>query len=174
MADVSIKYKDGVIAEMDSNGTKTLNTSGCYCEGNVVVDYAPRCRTYEITLPRSSNWILLTTLDSDVLAHIDDEDFTVLMTRQGAYSYDWYAGNCYFAGNKPIGYNEQYPVYGYANRLIRETGVQTDRIYYAANTKTPEVGLGGNGQFYLNGNQYNFRPGDGFIQAGNYKLTFQW
>lgn len=39
MADVSIKYKNSPIAEMSASGTKTLGTSGKYCEGDVVVQY---------------------------------------------------------------------------------------------------------------------------------------
>lgn len=40
MADVSIKYKGGEIATMDASGTKTLLTSGKYCEGDISVEYA--------------------------------------------------------------------------------------------------------------------------------------
>ena len=39
MADVSIKYKGSAIADMNASGTKTLKTSGKYCEGDVVVEY---------------------------------------------------------------------------------------------------------------------------------------
>lgn len=39
MADVTIKYKGSAIAEMSVSGTKTLGTSGKYCEGDVVVTY---------------------------------------------------------------------------------------------------------------------------------------
>ena len=37
--DVTIKYKDTVIAEMSGSGQKTLTTGGKYCEGNIVVQY---------------------------------------------------------------------------------------------------------------------------------------
>lgn len=39
MADVSIKYKGNEIATMNASGTKTLLTSGKYCEGDISVDY---------------------------------------------------------------------------------------------------------------------------------------
>lgn len=39
MADVTIKYKGANIATMDASGTKTLNTSGKYCEGDIQVAY---------------------------------------------------------------------------------------------------------------------------------------
>ena len=40
MADVTVKYKGNTIAEMDDSGTKTLKTSGKYCEGDISVTYA--------------------------------------------------------------------------------------------------------------------------------------
>lgn len=42
MADVSVSYKGSVITELDDAGSKTLKTSGCYCEGDVTVKYTPR------------------------------------------------------------------------------------------------------------------------------------
>lgn len=40
MADVTISYKGSSIATMDASGTKTLETSGKYCEGDITVQYA--------------------------------------------------------------------------------------------------------------------------------------
>lgn len=42
MADVNISYKGETIAQMDSTGSKTLKTGGCYCEGDISVTYTPR------------------------------------------------------------------------------------------------------------------------------------
>lgn len=42
MADVQIAYSGVLIAEMDTEGTKTLHTSGKYCRGNIQVYYTPR------------------------------------------------------------------------------------------------------------------------------------
>ena len=39
MADVNITYKGASIAAMEASGTKTLNTQGKYCEGNISVQY---------------------------------------------------------------------------------------------------------------------------------------
>lgn len=39
MADVEIKYKGAVIATLDETGTKTLKTSGKYCEDDITVSY---------------------------------------------------------------------------------------------------------------------------------------
>lgn len=40
MADVTINYKGSKIAELSASGTKTLKTSGTYCEGDISVNYA--------------------------------------------------------------------------------------------------------------------------------------
>ena len=39
MADVEIKYKGALIAALDASGTKTLKTSGKYCESDIAVSY---------------------------------------------------------------------------------------------------------------------------------------
>ena len=39
MADVTLTYKGSTIAEMNDTGTKTLKTSGKYCEGDIGVNY---------------------------------------------------------------------------------------------------------------------------------------
>lgn len=41
MADVTVKYKGNTIAEMSEEGTKTLKTSGKYCEDDITVSYVP-------------------------------------------------------------------------------------------------------------------------------------
>lgn len=42
MANVTVKYKGAAIATMDSSGTKTMKTSGKYCEGDIVVEYTEK------------------------------------------------------------------------------------------------------------------------------------
>ena len=39
MADVTLTYKGSTIAEMSNSGSKTLKTSGKYCEGDIGVSY---------------------------------------------------------------------------------------------------------------------------------------
>lgn len=39
MPDVTISYKGSSVAAMDASGTKTLETRGKYCEGDIVVQY---------------------------------------------------------------------------------------------------------------------------------------
>lgn len=42
MADVKISYGGALIAEINNEETKTLHTSGKYCEGNIQIAYIPR------------------------------------------------------------------------------------------------------------------------------------
>lgn len=39
MSDVTITYKGTTIAELSASGSKTLNTSGKYCEGDISITY---------------------------------------------------------------------------------------------------------------------------------------
>lgn len=176
MADVSIFYKDSVSSEMDGAGSKTVKTAGLYCEGDIVVAYTPRVRTYEITLPKSSGWVLLTALDEDVLAHIDDDNFIATLTNTGPYEYVYYAGDTYFVTNKRISiYNGSYLAYGWGNRMQSETNVSNGGILLPANNREKiSVNIVEIGIFALVDGRYYIRPGDGFIKAGVYRLTFTW
>ena len=174
MADVTVKYKGSTIAEMSGTDAKTLKTAGTYCEDDIIVDYAPNFKVYEITLAKSSGWVLLTALDDEVLAHINDTNLTVSLKKIGDYEYIYYCGNAYIVGNVPIGYSDVYPVYGMADRVIRETTVQKQDIYYPANKTDTGTGLGGFGMFRINGKNYYIRPGDGFVTPGTWKLIFTW
>lgn len=45
MADVTVKYKGNTITEMSAESTKTLQTSGKYCEDNIEINYVPPVAT---------------------------------------------------------------------------------------------------------------------------------
>lgn len=174
MADISINYKGSKIAELSGTGKKALNTSGKYCEGDIEVNYTPNCRSYEITLTKASGWVLLTTLDSDVLEHINDSDLVVSLARLGDYVYEYYSGSYYLVGNVPIGYNGKYPTYGGAIRNSSETSTQTNHVYYPANKTDTSTSLGGLAAFRISDKKYYLIPGDGYIKSGTYRLTFTW
>lgn len=183
MADVTIKYKDNIIAEMSGASTKTLKTAGTYCDGDIIIDYVggsasvePNFKIYNLTMAKSSGWILLLTLDSDVLAHINDPSFTVIFKLQEEYEYVYYAGNTYVAGNYVVGYNGNYPAYGTSNRIASTTGYQVNPIYYPANNTGTSTSIGGQGMFRIDTStgKYYMRPSDGFICPGKYKLVFMW
>lgn len=174
MADVTIKYKDTAIATLDGTGSKTLETSGTYCEGNIKVEYAPRSRTYEITLARKSGWVLLTTLDNDVLEHINDANLNVCLMATGTVTIEAYTINVIAVSNSALGTQGNYPVYGATLRLSSATAVQGQQTYYPANKTDTSTSLGGGGCFRINGNSYYCRPSDLYIGAGTYRLTFTW
>lgn len=175
MANVTIKYKDSVIAEMDNTGSKILNTSGTYCESDISVEYEARCRTYDITLANvPKEFVPLVTLDDDVLAHINDERFTAVLRIVDPYVYAGNQRRGVYTSNTPIGLqSEKYPVYGAATYQLGETTVRNDSIYKPANYNVLSAGIGGGALFAIIGDTYYVWADTGF-QAGNYQLMFAW
>lgn len=174
MAAVGIGYSGVLIAEMDEPGTVTLKTSGTYCRGNVVVAYAPRSRTYDITLAKFSGWGLLTALDEDVLEHINDSTFTVSMIRTDDYSYEFYSATMALCGNRQFGVHNDAPFYGVASRMSNATTTALGAMWYPANNTELTTSVSGLGMFALADGNYYFKPGDGFVQGGSWRLTFNW
>lgn len=174
MADVTVSYKGGTIAEMDGSGSKTLKTGGWYCEGDISVEYTPRSRTYEVTLAHVGGWTLLVDLDDDVLAHIDDPGLIVSLMYMDEYETVNYTTACAIATNRIIAYNGSYPMYGIANRQANATTLQNQGIAYPANYTGTSTGLGGYAIFRVSGGKYYIMPGDGGVKAGTYRLTFTW
>lgn len=79
MADVSIKYKGNEIATMDASGTKTLLTSGNYCEGNISVEYA-----------KPASWTKLGEKEFTVNTSSTSQANVGTMTISGIYTKDQY------------------------------------------------------------------------------------
>ena len=75
---VSIKYKGSEIAALAATGTKTLNTAGKYCEGNIVVENT-ESGAYNIghglLLDENTN-----TLSVDTVDGLENEDNTLPIT----------------------------------------------------------------------------------------------
>lgn len=173
MADVNVAYVGETIAELDGTGSKTLKTGGTYCEGDIEVAYAPRCRSYEITLAKASGWVLLTELDDDVLEHIDDDALVVTFYRIASYEYTSYAVYLATASNTPCGYTGNYPVYGRGSRQTGENVINQYTIFYKPSDSGTATGLGG-GRFRVSGGKFYIYPSDGFVAAGEHRLTFTW
>lgn len=131
-------------------------------------------RSYELTLAKASGWVLLTELDEDVLDHINDPTLVVSLVHIGEYSYEFYSGALFIAGNTAVAKVSQYPSYGLANRQSAETTNAMGQILYPANNTSTDTSLGGLGTFRLSGTRYYLMPGDGFIRSGRYRLTFAW
>ena len=175
MADISINYKGSKIAELSGTGKKILNTSGKYCEGDIEVNYTPNCRSYEITLSKQYDWVLLTALDSDVLEHINDENFTVTFQSLHDYAYTDPCVPIAIATNKQQGNATvtNYPVYGIAMKQNNATSNTHTQIYYPPNKTDTDRMLSGAIFRETDGNYY-FRPADLFLISGTYRLTFSW
>ena len=180
MANVTVKYKNSAVAELSESGSRVLNTSGKYCEENIEISYVPpkavNCKIYNITLAKKSGWVELVTLDDEVLAHINDPLFTVILAINDAYSLVSYSGSCFMAANTAFANStgtNGYPIYGVANRQQSSSnGVQA--VFYPANNTGTSDGLGGLGIFRVSGSKYYLKPSDGYIRAGNYRLIFTW
>lgn len=183
MADVSIKYKGFTIAEMSDSGTKTLNTSGKYCEDNIVVQYETtggesdetvNTKVVDFTVSKASGWVKLVTLDSEVLSHINDDTFNVLLVCKDAYSYVFYAIYRADAGNVQCGLNKNgHPIYGTASLQTGEKSVNYVDTCVPANNTNSSIVSGSMG-FRLSGNDYYFMPRDGYFIGGNCRLIFSW
>lgn len=175
MADVTIAYKGGTIAELDGPGSKTLKTGGCYCEGDIEVAYAPRSRTYEITLAKSSGWVLLTALDDDVLEHINDPTFSAkLQLVDGLDTVEGYAITLMDVCNTPVVKNGNYPIYGIGTQQTGATSVGFGYVYYPVDKADADFGLGGLGLFRRDGTKFYARHNDAFIHSGTHRLIFNW
>lgn len=130
-------------------------------------------RAYELTLAQGSGWLLLTALDADVLAHINDSGLIVTMRRMSPHEYTFYAGTTFTVGNNQIGAHGDQPVYGIASRMTAETATSTSPILTPANN-TERASFSGMGSFLVEDGCYYIRPGDGFIAAGDWRLVFNW
>lgn len=82
MADVTIKYKGNTIAEMSEKSTKTIETSGNYCEDDITVDYVPpaggggavnsKVFTFTSATAVAQQDVTIVSGDPDVAAHYAD------------------------------------------------------------------------------------------------------
>lgn len=54
MADVTLTYKGSTIAEMNASGSKTLKTSGKYCEGDIGISYVKPSSGGGVEIPDSA------------------------------------------------------------------------------------------------------------------------
>lgn len=82
MSEVAINYKGSDITTMNASGTKTLLTSGKYCEGDITVTYArpsvtPTLETVTKTYTPSTTAISDTITPSSGYDGIDEVDVTV-------------------------------------------------------------------------------------------------
>lgn len=130
-------------------------------------------RTYDITLAAATRWSLLTELDDDVLAHINDPGLVVTLSNMDGFAYEYYSASLYIASNTSFGMQGQYPVYGMMLRQPGETSTSWERAYYPANKTDTGTSLGF-APFRVDGTKYYASAKDGYIRSGDYRLTFTW
>lgn len=135
---------------------------------------ATNTKNYEITLTKSSGWVLLTALDDDVIEHINDASLVVSLVRISPYTYERYIGSTFICSNTPWGYNGSYPSYGFAGTISSETACQANHIYYPPNNTGTSTALGGRGAFRISGKNYYVNHISYYVATGTYRLTFTW
>jgi len=59
MSDITIAYKGATIAELSASGSKTLNTSGKYCEGDISITYDKPEATSVVLVQDANGYIIL-------------------------------------------------------------------------------------------------------------------
>lgn len=139
MSDVSISYKGAEIAALDDSGTKTLLTSGKYCEGDISVAYTKPsgggARTLrklaEATVTEPVSEIRLT-----LPAGTEEQCDAVLVLFDGLTmsSNDWlylYANNNTQSGRGNY-LNQATTVTGYVDVAFLRPFRQSDRLFWAA------------------------------------------
>lgn len=57
MADLEVTYKGNTILEMNESGTKSLDTSGKYCEDDITIDFTKNEAPNGYTIPIVSGTI---------------------------------------------------------------------------------------------------------------------
>lgn len=91
MADVTVKYKGSTIAEMSEESTKTLKTSGKYCEDDITVSYVPptsgastgtfKVFNFTSAAAVAQQDVTVVSGDPDVAAHYTDENALVTVRK---------------------------------------------------------------------------------------------
>ena len=60
MADLEVNYKGSKIAELNTSGTKTLKTSGKYCEGDITINYVKSTGSSSYIIVKTNAGALIT------------------------------------------------------------------------------------------------------------------
>lgn len=150
---------------LDAMPNEILSISG---SGSAVIN----TKTYTVTLSKVGGWVFLTSLDADVLEHINDDTLIVSFIRMSEYTYEYYTTSMALGCNTIVGYRSGSPRYGVANRTQTEAIDDSLPIMTPANnTDSARPDFGG---FRIDGSNYYYRAGDGYVHSGTYRLTFTW
>lgn len=166
-----------VINGVTYNGVDSLSipkSGGGKAEYVDINAVATNSKAYEITLPKTYNWVLLTVLDADVLEHINDDSLVVSLVNLTPTLAEYYSGSIYIVTNKVIGNYNGTNLYGVSSRRYSATNTAFNGNTRPANNTDSSEDNATFGNFRIADGKYYVRPGDGYIDAGTYKLTFAW
>lgn len=172
MADVSIAYKGSVIAEMDDAGSKTLETGGCYCEGDVTVSYMPRTddsfRRWDVTVSGAmSNYKANILKDDWLKQHRSDSNLAVLIIPKFTLPYTSGQGNqgVWLCTNSNIASDSSNVLYKSISLYVHSNGnisIRPRKFDLTNTTDIGDAGIGTDGQLFVAA--YNGYP----VAAGEY------
>ena len=163
-----------VVNNVTYPGVEAISMTNAAGEEVVFYPGEPNCKTYEITLAKSYGRVLLTTLDADVLAHINDTSLVVTLTNMSPCDNQHYTGYNFLVRNTAYGSYSSTPIYGMADRFQSSGKSAPFNIYAPANNTGTSSTSGAYATFHFLSGKYYVTPGDGYIGAGTYRLTFTW
>lgn len=180
MADVNINYKGSTLTEMNDSGTKTLKTSGTYCEDDISVVYtkpiaAVTSKYFDVTVSTkvSGSWQTLVNADSDIAAHCNDDSFgfawhclsapsKAVSVRGGLYS------------NSPLSYYDSAHTRPYYGFYTRTNSSSVGAAAMLENKPTVETAAQGAAFVNTDGSIKIYGSSAYPILAGTYQISVWW
>lgn len=176
MSEVTVKYKDEVIADLPNGGACILRTANKYCEDDVSVEYAPRHKSYELTFSSTTSQagtpLYLVDLEGEVLEHINDLALQVSFYRTEVSTISKIV-HMVFCGNSMLSY--QYNISTGASYGLSAASPSSVKIVFRRADSTLARNVDGNGcAFLIKDGKYYLLVTNGSIVNGTYNLTFSW
>lgn len=168
---VKINYKGQEISDMSASGTKTLLTSGKYCEDNIEIVYTggstiQTCKNFVATISSDSTAkTILTSADSDIASHRSDSTFFVAVIAMFPYS----SGLSFRGGfNTNTNLRQTDTLYGSFARTNSSGQNGVVYITKTATTSSADIGVKTNGEIFVYATTSN--P----LRAGSYMCVCGW
>lgn len=152
MGNLTIKYGDTILSEDSGTITKTLKTSGKYCEKNFTVSMtgaendpttvSHKRFTYHADSKFSGKWVDMVGADEDIANHLNDDTFTVAYKFLGNPTPEYSTRGGFYC-NLPFSYTDTAnttPNYGYCMRTNGSGIGATQSLTNKMTVKTTAVG----------------------------------
>jgi hypothetical protein len=171
---VTIGYNGSTIASMNASGTKTLLTSGKYCEGNISVVFQDSsgtpvpCRSFSATVAADqTDKTYLTSADSDIASHRSDSSFWVAVIPQFGYSSGLsFRGG--FSTMRELRADASSPLYGVYLRTSSTGTASYGMITKAPTASGADVGVDSTGRIFV------YASNSSVLRAGDYLCVCGW